>query len=126
MEAEVLDSMRRDTKEDDKARFFSRENDMNLIKRDSLISLRHPLRSSCARHGSINDFLPTEILANLTTQFETMEDLGPGSSAHLKNGKAFAKVHPRRPPDNVWNHAKTRDRFKHLTEQPPCTCGAGR
>jgi len=100
--------------------------DPHVTKRGSLSSLRNPLSTSCARHGYENDFLPSELLANLTNQFETIEDLGPQNKAYLRRGKAFPKVHPKRPPDNLWNHSKTRERFKHLTDQPPCTCGAGR
>ena len=100
--------------------------DPHVTKRGSLSSLRNPLSTSCARHGYENDFLPSELLANLTNQFETIEDLGPQNKAYLRRGKAFPKVYPKRPPDNLWNHSKTRERFKHLTDQPPCTCGAGR
>ena len=28
--------------------------------------------------------------------------------------------------DNVWHHEKSRRKLKHLSEQPPCHCGAGR
>ena len=99
---------------------------VDLFKKESSASLKHPLSTSCARHGHNNDYLPSELLANLTSQFESFEDLGPQSNARLKKGKAFPKVYPKRPPDNLWNHSKTRERFKHLTDQPPCTCGAGR
>ena len=106
----------------------SRQSDMdaNLTKSGSLVSLKNPLSTNCARHGYENDFLPPEILMNLTSQFENIEDLGPKAKGHIKRAKTLSKVHPKRPPDNVWNHSKTRERFKHLTEQPPCTCGAGR
>ena len=97
---------------------------MVLMTRDSLSSIKHPFSGDCARHGG--DFLPSELLANLTSQFDGIEDLGPQGNGRLKRGKMFPKVYPKRPPDNVWNHAKTREKFKHLTEQPPCTCGAGR
>ena len=96
----------------------------SLMKRQSLAAIQHPLSSSCAKHN--NDFLPAEILANLTSQYDAIEDLGPQSNGRLKRGKGFPKVYPKRPPDNLWNHAKTREKFKHLTDQPPCTCGAGR
>ena len=110
-----------------KNEFVKEENiGISLEKRESLASLKHPLSSSCARHGTANDFLPSEILANLTSQYETFEDLGPQSNAQLKRGKQFSKLYPRRPHNNLWNHSRTRERFKHLTEQPPCTCGAGR
>ena len=72
------------------------------------------------------EFLPPDLLANLTSPSKALEDLGPSGNGKLKKGKAFPKVYPKRPPDNVWNHPKSRERFKHLTEQPACTCGAGR
>ena len=31
-----------------------------------------------------------------------------------------------RPPANVWNYPHRRTRLRHLTEAPPCVCGAGR
>lgn len=95
-----------------------------LGKRESLSKIKHPLSAEgCAQHG---DFLPADLLANLTNPSERIQDLGPQGTGRLKRGTVFPKVYPKRPPDNVWNHAKTRERFKHLTEQPPCTCGAGR
>ncbi|XP_065068274.1 axonemal dynein light chain domain-containing protein 1-like isoform X3 [Rhopilema esculentum] len=102
------------------------DNDLkaSLMKRQSLAAIQHPLSSSCAKHN--NDFLPAEILANLTSQYDAIEDLGPQGNGRLKRGRGFPKVYPKRPPDNLWNHAKTREKFKHLTDQPPCTCGAGR
>ena len=40
----------------------------------------------------------------------------------------YSKITPpaRKRPANVWNFPKGREKFKHLTEQPPCVCGAGR
>lgn len=31
-----------------------------------------------------------------------------------------------RPPANLWNYPHRRTRLRHLTEAPPCVCGAGR
>ena len=31
-----------------------------------------------------------------------------------------------RKPDNAWNYEKQREKFKFLTEQPICSCGAGK
>ena len=132
MEAETIPQMKDLVKLDDTSlQSFNevakpRHAEAHLIKGGSLKSLKSPLSTSCARHGYDNDYLPSELLANLTNQFESIEDLGPQGKAQLKRGKAFPKVYPKRPPDNVWNHSKTRERFKHLTDQPPCTCGTGR
>ncbi len=94
-----------------------------LVKRESLSSIKHPLSPQCPQHG---DYLPKDLLDSLANPFSEMEDLRPQGNGQLKRGRAFPKVYPKRPPDNVWNHSKTREKFKHLTEQPPCTCGAGR
>eukprot|EP00794_Sanderia_malayensis_P016078 gene16078-17701_t len=100
------------------------EREGQLVKSDSQQQIiRHPLSSQCALHG---DYLPKDLLENLTNHFENVEDLRPQGNGKLKRSKAFPKVYPKRPPDNLWNHARTREKFKHLTEQPPCTCGAGR
>ena len=29
-------------------------------------------------------------------------------------------------PDNVWNYPKRRDKLKHLINNTPCICGAGK
>ena len=29
-------------------------------------------------------------------------------------------------PDNAWNYEKQREKFKFLTDQPICSCGAGK
>jgi len=44
-----------------------------------------------------------------------------GSSLLLQDGAV-----PTRPPANMWNHSRRRARLRHLTDQPPCVCGAGR
>jgi hypothetical protein len=31
----------------------------------------------------------------------------------------------RKPPSNVWNFPKGRERLGHLTKATPCVCGAG-
>ena len=64
------------------------------------------------------DHLPQNLLITLTESGKKFEDLGPNKSRKNKYTK--------RAVDNVWNHEKSRSKFKHLTEQPPCSCGAGR
>lgn len=64
------------------------------------------------------DYLPETLLTALTQAGKKFQDLGPNG---VKKGKYTKKR-----TDNVWNHEKTREKFKHLTEQPICYCGAGR
>ena len=33
---------------------------------------------------------------------------------------------PTRPPASIWNHNHRRARLRHLTDHPPCICGAGK
>lgn len=63
------------------------------------------------------DCLPQNLLATLTQACAPFDDLGPKSKTKVKP--------PGRRTDNVWHHKKTREKLRHLTEQPPCHCGAG-
>lgn len=64
-----------------------------------------------------NDYLPQNLLATLTQATKKYDNLGPKQSGQRTVVKRA---------DNLWNHEKSRLKFKHLTEQPPCYCGAGR
>ncbi|XP_032220070.1 axonemal dynein light chain domain-containing protein 1 [Nematostella vectensis] len=76
-----------------------------------------------------SDFIPMDILNSLTQipAPPTREQLGPPSK-HKKlrpieqNGSSPARHRPA----NVWNYPKGREKLKHLVEQPPCLCGAGK
>ncbi|KAJ7337274.1 Axonemal dynein light chain domain-containing protein 1 [Desmophyllum pertusum] len=75
----------------------------------------------------MNDFIPDDILNSLTHNPlpPSREQLGPPSK-HKKLKPLEITPPARRRPANVWNFPKGREKFKHLTEQPPCVCGAGR
>lgn len=64
-----------------------------------------------------NDYLPQNLLVTLTQATKKYDNLGPKQSGQRTVVKRA---------DNLWNHEKSRLKFKHLTEQPPCYCGAGR
>lgn len=75
----------------------------------------------------INDFIPDDILNSLTQNPTppSREQLGPPTK-HKKLKPLEITPPARRRPANVWNFPKGREKFKHLTQQPPCVCGAGR
>lgn len=69
----------------------------------------------------MSDFIPEDVLFALTQPPPVKDQLGPPSRTRNLNTSIS---YPRPPPNGVWNH-KRRERFKHLTENPPCICGAG-
>lgn len=75
----------------------------------------------------MNDFIPEDILNSLTQHPvpPSREQLGP-SSKHKKLKPLEITPPARRRPANVWNFPRGREKLKHLAEQPPCVCGAGR
>lgn len=75
----------------------------------------------------MNDFIPEDILNSLTQRpvLSSREQLGPPSK-HKKLKPLEATPPARRRPANVWNFPMGREKFKHLADQPPCMCGAGR
>ncbi|XP_074655207.1 axonemal dynein light chain domain-containing protein 1-like [Tubulanus polymorphus] len=70
-----------------------------------------------------SDFIPEDVLKALTQPTTRGEILGPPS--RYRN-LATTNVASRKPPANVWSHPKRRERFKHLTENTVCICGAGK
>lgn len=88
-----------------------------------------------------NDLLPQELLLSLKRQQgRALNPLSPPRGAtkfpprHVGNFSPQSKPPPvgpgtnivNRPPANVWNYPHRRTRLRHLTEAPPCVCGAGR
>ncbi|XP_053380213.1 axonemal dynein light chain domain-containing protein 1-like [Mercenaria mercenaria] len=69
-----------------------------------------------------SDFLPDDVLFALTQPPTVKDVLGPPSKYRALN-TSVARTRP--PPANVWN-SQRRERFKHLTENTSCTCGAGK
>ncbi|XP_052221948.1 axonemal dynein light chain domain-containing protein 1-like isoform X3 [Dreissena polymorpha] len=69
-----------------------------------------------------SDFLPEDVLFALTQPPSAPDTLGPLSKYRSLN-TSVAKSRP--PPANVWN-TQRRERFKHLTDNTTCTCGAGK
>ncbi|XP_033732804.1 axonemal dynein light chain domain-containing protein 1-like isoform X2 [Pecten maximus] len=68
-----------------------------------------------------SDFLPEDVLFALTQPPPIRDQLGPPNRARNLN---TTSIQTRPPPASVWGH-KRRERFKHLTENTPCVCGAG-
>lgn len=84
-----------------------------------------------ARPG--NDFLPPDLVLCLRQQGGIPES-PPRGGARLPPPKGLQQKSPRvggassmpRPPPNMWNYPGRRGRLRHLTDHPPCICGAGR
>ncbi|XP_061169866.1 axonemal dynein light chain domain-containing protein 1-like isoform X2 [Saccostrea echinata] len=68
-----------------------------------------------------SDFIPEDVLFALTQPPPVRDQLGPPTRTRNLN---VSNVPARAPPSNLWSH-KRRERFKHLTENTPCICGAG-
>ncbi|XP_078323462.1 axonemal dynein light chain domain-containing protein 1-like isoform X4 [Crassostrea virginica] len=83
---------------------------------DNALDKRKPLPTSLQ-----SDFIPEDVLFALTQPPAVRDQLGPPT----RNRNLNVTTAPSRPPpSNLWSH-KRRERFKHLTENTPCICGAG-
>ncbi|XP_066503388.1 axonemal dynein light chain domain-containing protein 1 isoform X2 [Hoplias malabaricus] len=68
-----------------------------------------------------DDFIPDELLTNLTSTVSAQGQLGPPRlSKTLKNSKVT------RAPDAVWHHAVGRKKYQYFLDQPTSVTGAGR
>uniref|UniRef100_UPI00398EAF57 axonemal dynein light chain domain-containing protein 1 n=1 Tax=Pristiophorus japonicus TaxID=55135 RepID=UPI00398EAF57 len=72
-----------------------------------------------------NDFIPEEILLDLTTMTSSCcrNELGPPTKTKTPKEP---KLHRFRPTDPVWHHPLRRTKFKHLIDQPISLAQAGR
>ena len=87
-----------------------------------------------------NDFLPQDLLVSLKRQQgRALNPLSPPRGATRLPPRHVGSLSPQaktaaggganilnRPPASVWNYPHRRTRLKHLTEAPPCVCGAGK
>lgn len=101
--------------------------------------------------GVVNDFIPPDLILSLKRFTGSEASPSKGSAALLppskKNPTLPANNKPVmneiskslydlrlvlqspvlvRRPDNLWNHPNRRRKFKHLTSNTPCVCGAGK
>lgn len=90
----------------------------DLRTSDNMIDKSKPLPTSLQ-----SDFLPDDLLLAITAPPPIYEKLGPPS--RYRNLDVSA-TNARKKPAGVWTHPKRRDKFKHLTENTPCVCGAGK
>ena len=68
-----------------------------------------------------SDFLPPDLL--LTLKRQENNEIHPGSMILPQYGAGKDTKHA---PASLWNHSSRRNRLKHLTNSPPCVCGAGK
>jgi hypothetical protein len=71
-----------------------------------------------------SDFLPQELLVTLSRRDSPEGRAQQGKSA--VQGKSQLDKSSLRPPANVWGHPKRRTKYKHLVDNAPCICGAGK
>ncbi|CAF0722793.1 unnamed protein product, partial [Brachionus calyciflorus] len=69
--------------------------------------------------------IPNDLIVAFKQAEQPKEYIGP------PNKKTLNGIKPTNPsvikrPDNAWNFEKQREKFKFLTEQPICSCGAGK
>ncbi|KAK3723089.1 hypothetical protein RRG08_037283 [Elysia crispata] len=95
----------------------SKPGELPVLRSSNDIDKTKPLPTSLQ-----SDFIPEDILFALTQPPPGKGKLGPPSRVRNLNTTSGTA---RPPPANVWNH-KRRDRFKHLLENTPCACGAGK
>jgi hypothetical protein len=69
--------------------------------------------------------IPDDLILSIQQADQPKEYLGPISKRTLQGIKPVVPNVTRRP-DNAWNYEKQREKFKFLTEQPICSCGAGK
>ncbi|XP_078605454.1 axonemal dynein light chain domain-containing protein 1-like isoform X2 [Branchiostoma floridae x Branchiostoma japonicum] len=79
-----------------------------------------------------SDFIPEDLLFALTQPppLKAKDNLLPPSRTKTQavvpaGREAWKEPTPPRRPDNVWNFSR-RSRYKHLTDNTICTCGAGK
>ena len=102
---------------DNRALVATEDKQLPVLKSsNNVIDKSQPLPTSL-----MSDFIPEDVLFALTQPPPVKDQLGPPSRTRNLN---TSTAYPRPPPNGVWNH-KRRERFKHLTENPPCICGAG-
>ena len=82
-------------------------------------SLMSVVKSETHPIFTTNDFLPSDLLLALKRQ-----DNINSPCVGTKFPSPSSKSH--KPPANMWNYQSRRNRLKHLTDAPPCVCGAGR
>ncbi|XP_059177935.1 axonemal dynein light chain domain-containing protein 1-like isoform X2 [Physella acuta] len=87
------------------------------LRSSASIDKRKPLPTSLQ-----SDFIPEDILFALTQPPPSKNKLGPVTlTRNLNTSNGLSRP----PPANVWNH-KRKERLKHLVENTPCACGAGK
>lgn len=87
--------------------------------------------SNSERKPITNDFLPSDLLLALKRQDSAGDQLytprkGTRLSFSPRESQANAKLRSVKAPARLWGYASRRGRLKHLTNAPPCICGAGR
>ncbi|XP_030646965.1 axonemal dynein light chain domain-containing protein 1 [Chanos chanos] len=70
-----------------------------------------------------NDFIPDEILSNLTSTVYAPDKLGPLKNSKTPKDFKVCGVHCK---DSAWHHAAVRKKYQYLLDQPTSLKGAGR
>ncbi len=104
-----------------------------LIESSTRVSL---VKSDAQPTSVTNDFLPSDLLFSLKRMDNTGIQSTPRARTPLSSaspqstpsggGTGGGAARMLRAPANVWNSPRNRGKLKHLTDAPPCVCGAGR
>lgn len=109
-----------------------------LIESSGMVSL---VKSDAQPTSVTNDFLPSDLLFSLKRMDNTgiqstpraRTPISPASPRSTPSGGGVGSggsggggARTLRAPANVWNSPRNRGKLKHLTDAPPCVCGAGR
>lgn len=84
--------------------------------------------------GVVNDFIPPDLLLSLkrfTGSDQTPPSKGNATLPPSRRNPTLPSNNKPSPvlvkrPDNMWNYPNRRRKFKHLTSNTPCVCGAGK
>lgn len=91
-------------------------------------------REATGTKGVTNDFIPPDLLLSLK-RFTGSDQTPPiKGSTTLPSSRRNPTLPPNnkqppvlvRRPDSMWNYPNRRRKFKHLTNNTPCVCGAGK
>lgn len=89
-------------------------------------------RSEAQPTSNTNNFLPSELLLALKRQDNTRPSTPPRgrgtkfSSPSSSPRESSVGFRTPGPPAPMWHFPGRRERLRHLTDAPPCVCGAGR
>ncbi|KAI5101069.1 axonemal dynein light chain domain-containing protein 1 [Silurus meridionalis] len=96
---------------------------VSSVEESNLVSERPEVKDRSSVNEGVqmpNDFIPNELLSNLTSTFS------PHGGPHDSKSHKHTKVCGIRAPDAVWHHGAGRKKYQYFLDQPTSMTGAGR